>query len=290
MRTDGAYGEDPFGADVQAAENADFISSAEDRERIAPYAEALKRDGFVVVRNAIDADTLDAMRAGLDRVNDQTQFARSAFLGEKTQRPYGLLAKAPEIYPLAAHPDVVAICEAHMQDQIQLSSLTGATLHPGQAAQALHRDDAFYNLPDPHAPISVSTIWALDDFTAENGGTLVLPGSHDPQTRKRPEGDPVNVEMPAGSVLLWTGSLWHGGGGNETADQIRRGAIILYCRAWLRQQENQYLAVPAATIKTMPRIVQRLAGWWVVGASMGFVEGRSPLRLLDEREPDPLAK
>ncbi len=290
MRSDGAYGEDPFGADVQQAEYADLISSAEDRDRVAPYAERLNRDGYVVVENAIDTPTLEAMRAGLDRVNNGTDFSRSAFLGERTRRPYSLLAKAPEIYPLAAHPDVIAICESHMQDQIQLSSLTGATLHPGQPAQTLHRDDAFYNLPDPHGPLSVSTIWALDDFTDQNGGTLVLPGSHDPQTRDRPPGNPINVEMPAGSVLLWTGSLWHGGGANHTDDLIRRGAIILYCRAWLRQQENQYLAVPESTVRTMPRIVQRLAGWWVVGASMGFVEGQSPLRLLRDSETDTLAK
>ena len=123
-------------------------------------------------------------------------------------------------------------------------------------------------------------MWALDDFTAQNGGTLVIPGSHNPPTETQPDRAPINIEMRAGSVLLWTGGTWHGGGANATSDEIRRGIIILYCRAWLRQQENQYLAVPKDVVRTMPRIIQRLAGWWVVGASMGFVDGRSPLRLL----------
>jgi len=281
MRADGDYGRDPFGKAVQEAEYGDRISSPEDRERLAPQIRQLAEQGYVIVPNALSPAQLQAIRAGLDDVNSGTGFARSAFLGEKTQRPYGLLGKTESVWPLAAHPDVVAICEAHMEDQIQLSSLTAATLHPGQPAQTLHRDDGFYNLPDPHGPLSVSTIWALDDFTADNGGTLVIPGSHDPAVQLEPAATAINVEMPAGSVLLWTGALWHGGGANVSADSIRRGVIILYCRAWLRQQENQYLAVPRDIVRQMPRVLQRLAGWWVVGAAMGFVEGRSPLRLLD---------
>jgi ectoine hydroxylase-related dioxygenase (phytanoyl-CoA dioxygenase family) len=281
VRADGDYGRDPFGKSVQAAEYGDRISSPEDRARLAPHVRELDERGYTILRDALTPDQLAAIRAGLDGINGGTGFARSAFLGERTQRPYGLLGKTRAVWPLAGHPDVVAICEAHMDDQIQLSSLTAATLHPGQKAQTLHRDDGFYNLPDPHAPLSVSTIWALDDFTAENGGTLVVPGSHRPPTEVEPAVPAINVEMPAGSVMLWTGALWHGGGANVSAGLIRRGVIILYCRAWLRQQENQYLAVPRETVREMPRVLQRLAGWWVVGASMGFVEGRSPLRLLD---------
>jgi hypothetical protein len=239
MRADGDYGRDPFGKAVQEAEYGDRISTQEDRERLAPQIRQLAEQGYVILTNALSPAQLDAIRGGLDDVNSGTGFARSAFLGEKTQRPYGLLGKTATVWPLAAHPDVVAICEAHMEDQIQLSSLTAATLHPGQPAQTLHRDDGFYNLPDPHGALSVSTIWALDDFTAENGGTLVIPGSHEPASVDQPAGKAINVEMPAGSVLLWTGALWHGGGANVSTNSIRRGVIILYCRAWLR------LAAPA---------------------------------------------
>ncbi|MBI1180127.1 MAG: phytanoyl-CoA dioxygenase family protein [Alphaproteobacteria bacterium] len=281
MRADGDYGRDPFGKSVQEAEYGDRISTPEDRERLAPQIRHLNEHGYVIIENALSPVQFAAIRDGLDEVNSGTGFARSAFLGEKTQRPYGLLAKTKAVWPLAAHPDVVAVCEGHMDDQIQLSSLTAATLHPGQPAQTLHRDDGFYNLPDPHPPLSVSSIWALDDFTAENGGTLLVPGSHNPPTETEPPARAVNVEMKAGSVLLWTGATWHGGGANVSIDQVRRGVIILYCRAWLRQQENQYLAVPRETVREMPRVLQRLAGWWVIGAAMGFVEGRSPLRLLD---------
>ena len=175
---------------------------------------------------------------------------------------------------------------ALLEDQIQLTIASSVNLLTGETAQAFHRDDGYYPLPRPHVPLVVNTMWAIDDFTAENGATLILLETHltaDPDPPK--DVQPVSATMSAGSIVLWDGSLFHAGGSNET-DAARLGLTVIYCRAWLRQQENQFVGVPPSLVKALPRQLQKLIGYWVANNLLGFVENGSPRACIDRAYSD----
>jgi len=196
----------------------------------------------------------------------------------QTRRAFNLLGRSRVFDPLATHPTVVAAVESHLDDQIQLSETSTVTLEPGQGAQVLHHDDGCYPMPRPHMPLMVSVMWAIDDFTVANGATRVVPGSH-LVAEVETAADTVPLEMSAGSVGLWDGRLVHGGGANTTG-VARRGVAVLYTRAWLRQQENQYLCVSPDVVAGFDRRFQRLLGWCLYGPHTGIVQGRDPKHLL----------
>ena len=124
-------------------------------------------------------------------------------------------------------------------------------------------------------------MWALDDFTEANGATHVVPGSHR-WVDRRPDEDTSSVRavMPAGSVMFFLGSVFHGGGANTT-DRPRLGVILEYAAGWLRQQETHLLAVPKETVRTLPQRLQELLGYNIAPPFIGYVDGRHPLKYLD---------
>ena len=125
----------------------------------------------------------------------------------------------------------------------------------------------------------------MDDFTRANGATMLVPGSHkwhDQEVRQPPDVEALQVEMSAGSLVAWTGSMWHGGGANTTADQSRLAVNINFNVAWLRQQENQYVGVPREEVAKMPERLQRALGYHQVSwVGPGMVDFRDPLAMLD---------
>lgn len=123
-------------------------------------------------------------------------------------------------------------------------------------------------------------MWALDDFTLDNGATVVFPGSHRWTDEEPVESEAGRAVMPAGSLMIYRGGLAHGGGANRT-DQSRLGVIIEYCAGWLRPQENHLLGVPKEIVKELPRRLQELLGYNVLGL-LGNVDGRHPLKYLDD--------
>ena len=263
---------DPFHAGAQGDHRADRISTEAERAALAGELQALRRDGYVILRGLISPAKAAEVWGEMDRLHRATPMGRSVFEGFKTQRIYNVVAKSRAMDDLWMHPTIVALAEAYLEDQIQLSAATTITNYPGQTAQILHRDDGYYPLPRPRPPLSLNCLWAIDEFTAESGGTLVVPGSHLSPSEERPKEPPVSVEMPVGSAVLYDASLFHGGGAN-VSDRRRAAVSAVYCRAWLRQQENQYLCVPPEIARTIPRTMQRLIGYWVVGALLGVVEG-----------------
>jgi ectoine hydroxylase-related dioxygenase (phytanoyl-CoA dioxygenase family) len=162
----------------------------------------------------------------------------------------------------------------------QLSAPTGIDIAPGEKAQILHTDDSIYPVPRPHADIVLNSMWAFDDFTAENGATRVVPGSHKWTDRLPTEEETVTVTMPAGSVLFIRGTLWHGGGANRS-DAPRLGVLLEYAAGWVRQQENHVLAVPREVVRTLDPRLQELLGYGVYPPFVGYVDGRHPRRVLD---------
>ena len=242
----------------------------------------LDTDGYVVLERAVGDDTLGRIKDELDPyLGHDALHGRNDFEGFSTNRVYALLAKAPSVAELVEHVDVVAILDALLLPGYLLSANLAINLLPGETRQSLHFDDGFYRIPRPRPPIGVSTIWAIDDFTAENGATEIIPGSHRWGSETPDEDDErlVTVEMPAGSVVVFLGTLWHRGGANRT-DRSRLAISPQYCEPWARQQEQMVLSVGAAATRYSER-VQSLLGYSIHPPFMGHVNGMHPLRLLD---------
>jgi ectoine hydroxylase-related dioxygenase (phytanoyl-CoA dioxygenase family) len=241
----------------------------------------LDRDGYAVVESLLSADEATAVRTGLREVLDRTPTGRNDFEGFSTRRIYALFAKTRAFDSLALHPLLLGVLDAVLGPSYQLSAPTGIEIGPGEKAQFLHMDDGIYPLPRPHPEVVLNSMWALDDFTEENGATRVVPGSHRWTDRIPVDPDEtVTVTMPAGSVLFILGTLWHGGGANRT-DRPRLGVLLEYAAGWLRQQENHVLAVPPEIVRTLPERLQELLGYGIHPPFVGYVDGRHPRRLLD---------
>lgn len=277
----GAKAENPLAPKAIEEIPDGFFSTADERAALAPELEALRRDGYVVLPQAIDADYAGEIASEIMRLNGETAWGRSPFDGYQTRRVYNLIAKTRVLDELCLHSQVLALIEGYLEDEVQISQTLGITLYPDQPAQALHRDDGYYPMPRPRLPLIMNAFWAITDFTAENGATHILPGTHITTDAEPPHEEPLRAEMPAGSVIVYDGSLFHGGGANQSSAP-RIGLTMLYARAWLRQQENQYLAVPREIIRGMSRRQQKLMGYWVMGNILGWVEGRSPLHAIAE--------
>jgi ectoine hydroxylase-related dioxygenase (phytanoyl-CoA dioxygenase family) len=240
---------------------------------------ALETDGWAVVEGVMNAEWVAAARADLTRILETTPYGRDDFEGRKTRRIYALFAKTRTFDEPATHPLVMDVLD-RVLGHYQLSAPTGIEIGPGERAQPLHPDDAIYPLARPHDEIVVNAMWPLVDFTADNGGTVIVPGSHQWANEfPGPDTPTITVEMPAGSLLLYRGSLWHGGGANHT-DQPRLGVVVHYAASWLRPVENHVLVVPPELARTLPQRLQELLGYNIRPPFIGYVDGRHPRKLL----------
>jgi ectoine hydroxylase-related dioxygenase (phytanoyl-CoA dioxygenase family) len=279
--------------------------------RAAEAIEAIRRDGYVIIKNLLSAAELGALREALEPYLER-HFGRNSFEGKKTERVYTLVAKGEPFADLVEHPLVLSVCDAFLQPNYLLTASQAIRIHPGEAPQGFHTDDSFFPIHRPRPALSVSTIWAIDDFTAENGATRVIPKSHlwgdekpagvaAPEdfmstqryglgsaegglARYAPSEAPVEAAsipavMPAGSVVLFLGTLWHGGGANTSAAP-RAALSNQYGEPWARQQENFTLAVPKEAAASMSERVQELLGYSIHPPFMGHIGGVHPKRLL----------
>jgi ectoine hydroxylase-related dioxygenase (phytanoyl-CoA dioxygenase family) len=249
---------------------------------------AFERDGYVVLEDAIDAELVAELLAAIDRVmvDADIPFGTNGFLGFHTRRIFNLLPRDPLFARVPLHPAVLPLVEQVLDPQCLLSSLTAIEMQPGQEAQPLHADDGSIALPRPHPTVVCVALWALTDFDHANGATRLVPGSHrrDRRPAKGEQEEYVEAEMPAGGVLLYDGSLWHGGGTNTT-DHRRVGIVVNHCAGFLRQEENQLLAVPRELAAAFPRRLQEMLGYGVYRGLMGHVEQQDPGVLLDPDVP-----
>jgi ectoine hydroxylase-related dioxygenase (phytanoyl-CoA dioxygenase family) len=185
---------------------------------------------------------------------------------------------------------VLPIVEGVLDRGCLVSSLSSIAIGPGEAAQPLHADDQLIPLPKPHIPIICNTMWALTDFTIANGATRLVPGSHRADRSPQPFGEPVETraaEMPAGSVLVFDGSIWHGGGANHSTER-RLGLAMNYCAGWLRQQENQQLGIPREVARSFSPRLRKLVGYGLYKKLVGHIDKCSPEDLLDGGPPRPV--
>lgn len=245
--------------------------------------EEIEQRGFCVIENAFTAAQVQRAHDELSPWLQKELMGRNNFEGESSERVYALLAKAPVIAEMIEHPDVLAIVDAVLEPNYLLSAALAINVHPGETPQPWHIDDGAGDLatPKPRAPQGVSAIWALDDFTPDNGATEVVPGSHLWGAEREPLEDELEkVCMPKGSVVVFAGSLIHRGGANNS-EGTRLAVTPQYCMPWLRQIENMVLSVPPDVATNYSQRVQQMLGYSVVSPGfMGYVDGRNPIKLV----------
>ncbi len=236
--------------------------------------------GAAVVERYLAPAKVAALKEELAPHRAATPLGRNDFEGFASRRVYALFGKVRGFDEVAVDPLVLGVLDHVLGPHYQLSGPVGIDLGPGETAQGLHQDDTVYPLPFPHQPVVLNTMWALDEFTEDNGATLVVPGSHGTPPSAQPDAArAIKATMPAGSVMFYVGSVWHGGGANHT-DEFRLGVILEYVVSWLRAQETHLLAVPPEVVRTLPARLQELLGYNIFPPFLGYVDGRHPARTL----------
>ena len=248
-------------------------------ERPAMLA-ALDRDGAVILEGALEAASARAILSELEPFIAGTAPFEDDFVGRQTTRTGALVARSKTARGVVLHPAVLDVAQGFLgrhASNFQLNLTQIMRLLPGQGAQPLHRDRYLWSrhLPREVEP-QLNCMWALTEFTEANGATRVLPGSQrwDWDREPRPE-ETLAAEMSLGSVLVYTGSVVHGGGAN-TAASPRVGMNITYLLSWLRQEENQYLSCPPEIARDLEPELQALLGYTVGNGSLGYYSPQGP--------------
>jgi len=238
-------------------------------------AEILSRDGALVVDSLVSPEYMDSVAEELRPWMERTPVGPDSFSGRNTRRTGALIARSPKCRELVMNPLILATCNRFLSHatSYQLHLTQVIAIGPGEPAQTIHRDQwafDFFTFPRGYE-VQCNTIWAMTDFTEENGATRVIPGSNRFDDKLRfEEKDTIAAEMTKGSVLVYSGSVYHGGGANRS-NQTRAGINITYNLSWLRQEENQYLAVPLEVARTLPVELLRLIGYQRGAYALGYV-------------------
>ena len=260
-------------------EHVDATASAD------AVAAILERDGCIVIDRLLDDAFCDRILDELEPWMARVPTGGGDWVGRKTRRVHGLVAKSAAVRENVCHPLVLETMDRTLGpwcDAYQLSACSTTSIGPGEKAQELHRDDLMFPFTHPTERVAYcTTFWALDAFTAENGATRIVPGSHRWDDVRRPrEDEVVQAVMPRGSVVIFTCAVWHGGGANTTADQWRRALFTSYSVGWLKQEEQQFLVSPPDIARHYPERLQRLVGYQVHRPFLGWYDLQDPIELL----------
>lgn len=254
----------------------------------------LDERGFVILPNLISPAEVAALNEALHPYLDLGYDGRNDFEGQRTQRVYSLVGRGAVFERSVEHPQILALCDALLKPGYLLTASQAICIHPGETPQPIHFDDEFYTIPRPRPAVSYSTIWTLDDFTTENGSTQIVEGSHrwsDADLAAsgirnialdgtdRSTVTPTSVEMTAGSVMFFSGTLLHRGGANRS-QATRRAMSHQYCEPWARQQENFTVSVPRERAREMSPRIRELLGYSIHPPFMGQLAGRHPEKSL----------
>ena len=233
----------------------------------------VQEEGAVVLEDAIDAAAVERTLSEIRPYLDATRYGADDFSGRHTKRTGALVARSAECRALVTNPTIVETARAFLGpwcERIQLHLSQVICIEPGQTAQAIHRDRWAWGTHLKNVEPQLNTIWAITDFTAENGATQVVPGSVGWPDNRQPKADEVTqAEMSAGSALVYSGSVFHGGGENRS-DAARIGINLTYTLGWLRQEENQYLSCPPEIARTLDPELQALLGYTMGSYALGY--------------------
>lgn len=235
--------------------------------------DVLRRDGALILADVLSPAQVDAFLADVRPYMDATRNGEDDFTGRSTTRTGALVARSQTSRDLVLNPAVLEAAQTFLEPfcmRIQLHLTQIIRLKPGQGRQQIHRDRWAWGKFMKDIEPQFNTIWAMTDFTEENGATNVAPGSTGWPDERLPEPHEIcQAVMRKGSVLLYTGSVFHGGGENRS-DADRIGVNITYSLAWLRQEENQFLSCPPELAKDMPEALQNLLGYQVGSYALGY--------------------
>ena len=261
------------------------------------HGEAIDRDGYTIIADFLSPEDLAEVRRVLAFYLGQRK-GRNNFEGYRTERVYTLVARGRVFWKIALDPRIVSLCERYLLPNFLLTASQAIEIHPGETPQPFHADDLFYTVPRPRPMIALTTIVAVDAFTADNGGTEVVPGSHrwgdaelagilgeidaeSPRGQERVAALARAVEMPPGGCVVIAGTLLHRGGANRSTAP-RCAFSNQYCQPWARQQENFTLAVPAEVARQMPAELQTMLGYSIYPPFMGHLTASHPLKAVEE--------
>ena len=255
------------------------------RASAGDVVEHLETAGCVMVEKLAEAELLDTIDAELENLPEIARNTGNEFSGLFTKRLNGMLEKLPATQVLALHPLVLAVVDRMLSPycaRFQLNFDGIMQVCPGETLQTLHRDGFIYPFRHPTLPFTIACMWAQSEFTASNGSTRLAPGSHLWAHEREPEvHEVVTATMSRGSLLIYTGGIYHGAGAN-TANSPRTGLSLQYTVGWLRQEVNMYLTYPPEVAKTFPDDLQRLIGYEFGAPYLGFVDAGSPHVVLEE--------
>ena len=263
----------------------------------------LLSQGYCLIPDFLSPDQLSCVNGQFDKLLGQYS-GRNNFEGNHTERIYTLVARDKVFQDVVEDPRILTLCDQFLMPNYLLTASQAIVIGPNETPQPWHTDDAFYRIARPRPMVSLSTIVAVEDFTAENGGTQLVPGSHlwgDKQLEDAYSGNNLNdetstidpfdalsltMEMPAGSCLVFTGTLLHRGGENSSGG-TRRALSNQYCEPWARTQENFFLGIPPAEVAQMSATVQSLLGYSIHPPFMGQVTASHPNKALGENYVPP---
>jgi ectoine hydroxylase-related dioxygenase (phytanoyl-CoA dioxygenase family) len=264
-------------------EHVEATASAEEISTI------LERDGCVIIDRLLSEAFCDRVLDDLHPWMSKVPEGDGEWLGFKTRRTHGLVAKSPAVRENLCNPLILDILERVIGpwcDSFQLSSSSITSIGPGESNQEVHRDALMFPFTHPTERVAYCTTFlALSAFTQDNGATRVVPGSHRwDDERVAQEHEFTRAVMEKGSVLIFTYAVHHGGGANVTTDEWRHALFASYVVGWLRQEENQYLVSPPDVARHYPEQLQRLIGYQVHRPFLGWYDLQEPLKLLEGYE------
>ena len=241
---------------------------------IEEILQILDDDAGLIIDNFLDEDGLERIKSDLKPYLKVTKNGQDEFTGYKTKRVGALMARSKTCQDLALDPFINQMADSFLGphcESYQLHFTSAIQIGPGESSQILHRDRGVWGGYIPRKiETQFSTVWAINDFTKENGATQVVPGSHKWHKDRQPLPEEIAyAEMQAGSVFIYTGSVLHGGGTNNT-DEPRLGVFLHYAPSWLRQEENQYLSCPPEVAKDFSPELRSLIGYSKGGYVLGF--------------------
>ncbi|KAE9378424.1 phytanoyl-CoA-dioxygenase-like protein [Stipitochalara longipes BDJ] len=275
-------GQSSLSSRVQLGEGTTFLPGKRDPS-VAHLISHVLEHGYVILPSLFPPSLVSSALAELDRLQSlptdtsgpASHGGRNPFEGYATKRVYALADKSRVFDEFAINETVLKLNDYFLQENYLLTSFHTVTIDAGESEQSMHTDDGLIHLPRPRPLMGIGTMVALDPFTATNGSTTLIPGSHLwPESRRPKRSEMIPAIMPAGSMLYFLNTVWHSGGANTTSVP-RRSLTVQYCQSWIRPIENMIVAVGWEDLDALPKRLLELMGF-SLNDFMGYVDGRNP--------------